>query len=367
MTLNVLHVFKVYLPENVTGIPRVIWELATSLHDAGVRSTVLATGAPRSASPITVDGHVVYLSPRQLKVASTDIALGISRPFRELSKHADIVHYHFPWPVLDVLDLLARPACPTVLTYHADIVGQRLLLPLYRPLMHRLLESVDSIVATSPNYLATSPTLQQFASKATVIPIGIGERPKPPPALVAQWRERVGEGFLLFVGAPRYYKGLRFLVEAARETRLPVVLAGSGMDAKSMQGLPPNVAVAGQVTDLDREALLELSLGLVLPSHLRAEAFGIVLLEAARAGRPTISCSLGTGSSSINIDGVTGLEVPPAHVGALAAAMRRLAADKELSRQLGQHARARFEERFTSAMMGARYLELYRELARGRR
>jgi glycosyltransferase involved in cell wall biosynthesis len=363
VALRVLHVFKVYLPENVTGIPRVIWELATGLVPHGVRSSVLATGKPQTKSPLVLDGHAVHLSPRQFRLASTDISVGAVRLFRELAKDADIVHYHFPWPMLDLLDLFARPSAATVLTYHSDIVGQRLLLPVYRPLMRRLLQRVDRIVATSPNYLATSPTLQQFAAKTTVIPIGIGERQRPSADLVARWRERVGEGFFLFVGAPRYYKGLPFLLEAARATGLPVVLVGAGMAAASIRDLPPNVIVAGQVTDLDREALLDLSLSLVLPSHLRAEAFGIVLLEAARASRAAISCELGTGSSLVNIDGVTGLEVPPADAGALATAMQRLAADPGQSRGLGQKGRERYEEQFTAAMMGARYLELYRELA----
>jgi rhamnosyl/mannosyltransferase len=66
---------------------------------------------------------------------------------------------------------------------------------------------VDRIVATSPNYLATSDVLDKFREKTNVIPIGIDRStyPEPSSTLLAHWRRRFGDRFFLFVGVLRYY------------------------------------------------------------------------------------------------------------------------------------------------------------------
>jgi rhamnosyl/mannosyltransferase len=264
--------------------------------------------------------------------------------------------------MMDLVQLGSRIRKPSVVTYHSDIVKQRGLLQVYRPLMHHFLRQADRIVATSPTYLQTSPVLAQFSGKTSAIPIGLDDAPPPDGERVEAWRARLGERFLLFVGALRYYKGLPFLLEAARETGLPVVLAGSGDDAMVAQAALPNVTSLGQVDEADKLALLSLCTAFVFPSHLRSEAFGVALLEAARAGKPMISCEIGTGTSYVNKDRETGIVVPPADAPALAAAMRTLWSDQALCERLGRAARDRYLGLFTAAAMGRAYKAIYDEV-----
>ena len=77
----------------------------------------------------------------------------------------------------------------------------------------------------------------------------------------------------------------------------------------------------GAIPDEDKVALLTLCYGVVFPSHLRAEAFGVSLLEGAMFGKPMISSEIGTGTSHVNVGGVTGLVVPPGDSAALRAAL----------------------------------------------
>ncbi len=97
---------------------------------------------------------------------------------------------------------------------------------------------------------------------------------------------------------------------------LPVVLVGIGALEKELKKQVQrlnlrNTHFLGTLPDQDKCALLELCLGVVFPSHLRSEAFGITLVEGAMYGKPLISSEIGTGTTYINIDNETGLVAPP--------------------------------------------------------
>jgi rhamnosyl/mannosyltransferase len=361
--MRILHVYKTYFPENVTGIPRVIYELSENLADKGVESHVLALYEKGDEAPLMLGSHIVHRAQRDLHIASTSLSLDVFGKFRELVSGADVVHYHFPWPLGDLLYFAHGRKTPAIATYHSDIVKQRRLLALYKPIMHSFLGRMQKIVATSPNYVKTSPVLARFRDNVSVVPIGISKRMPPDSALFEQWRARLGENFFLFVGALRYYKGLTFLIEAARRTGLPVVIAGEG--TREGWDAPDNVIFTGGISDSDREALLDLCLAFIFPSHLRSEAFGIALVEAARAGKPMISCEIGTGTSYVNANGETGLTIVPADPNALGEAMRQLACSPEMVRQMGTKAQARYEQLFRAETMAEGYLKLYRQLAGG--
>jgi rhamnosyl/mannosyltransferase len=191
--------------------------------------------------------------------------------------------------------------------------------------------------------------------------------PIPSPEKLDFWRSRLGERFFLFVGALRYYKGLDYLLESARSTRLPVVILGGGhleaeLKAQANQLGLTNVHFLGGLSDDDKSALLELCFAFVFPSHLRSESFGISLLEAAMYGKPMISCEIGSGTTYINIAGETGLVVPPRDSVALAAAMTHLWNQPEVAASMGEAAQRRFESVFSSDSMAKSYAEIYRSL-----
>ncbi|OYW19074.1 MAG: hypothetical protein B7Z52_04090 [Burkholderiales bacterium 12-64-5] len=146
-----------------------------------------------------------------------------------------------------------------------------------------------------------------------------------------------------------------------------IVIAGSGPELDRLQALAAahrlnNVVFAQQVTEAEKVSLLERCTALVLPSHLRSEAFGMVLVEAAMFGKPTISCEIGTGTSYVNLGGETGLVVSPEDPAALAQAMRQLAADLPLTTAFGLAARERYSSHFSGEVMGRSYAKLYREV-----
>ena len=370
--MKTLHFFKTYYPDEFGGVQQAIYQLAEGVQAYGWRAEVL-TLTPGKPGTIQHESHQVHRVKRLFKVASTDFAFRALTEFRRLVAEVDLIHYHFPYPLADMAHFFATHSKPCLITYHSDIVAQKYLFDFYQPLMKHFLRSVPVVVATSSNYLASSPVLCDFKEKVRCIPLGLAPVLPPPPELLESWQRRMPERFFLFVGAFRYYKGLDFLLTAAKDLPCPIVLVGAGggeevsLKARvAAEGLD-NVHFLGALPDADKEALLSLCYGFVFPSHLRSEAFGLSLLEAARRGKPLISCEIATGTTYINIHGETGLVVPPADPNALKSALLTLWESPVLATSLGEGAKKRFEELFTGEKMVRAYVDLYRELSEQRR
>lgn len=375
--MRVLHFYRTY-SQTYGGIEQVIHQLCTGTQRLGVTPEVLTLSRDRHSSEINIDGHRVTRVPMDFEIASTGFSRAVFAQFKERAMEADIIHYHFPWPFMDVVHFatqVSRMGKPTVLTYHSDIVRQKLLLHLYRPLMHRFLDSVDHIVASSPNYLASSSLLARYPEKTSVIPYGLDKNstryPVPDTARLDMWRQRLGEPFFLFVGVLRYYKGLHILLDAMQGRNYPVVILGAGsieseLKAHAQRHRLNNILFLGALPDEDKAALLTLCHALVFPSHLRSEAFGISLLEGAMYGKPMISSEIGTGTSYINLNNETGIVVPPSDPAAFRDAMDILWQDPEKAAQMGKRAALRYETLFTAERMASRYLTLYKELLTAR-
>lgn len=367
--MRVLHFFKTYFPETTGGTQQVIFQLCQGGRKNGVENSVLTLSPDPYPADVTVADHRVRRVKENISIASTGFSLQAFRQFKEMAAESDVVHFHFPWPMMDMVHFATRHGRPTVVGYHSDIVRQKTLLAIYTPLMKQFLHSVDRITVASPNYQRTSETLQPFADKTVVIPYGLDRATYPQVSAEKQayWRQRMPAKFFLFVGVLRYYKGLTSLLDALPGTDFPVVILGSGpqeleLKAQAERLQLSNVIFLGHKDDEDKVALLHLCHALVFPSHLRSEAFGISLLEASMYGKPMISCEIGTGTTFVNMDEETGLNVPPDTPPALRQAMQRLWDNEDEAQRFGANALARFERMFTADHMCAATAAVYREL-----
>lgn len=368
--INVLHCYKTYYPDSFGGIEQVIYQLSEGGVQRGISSTVFTlTDNEIGINPSPIENHSSYRVKTQLEVASTPFSLKAFNEFKKLAVKADIIHYHFPYPFMDFLHYGAGIKKPSVLSYHSDIVKQKFLLNLYTPLMNKFLGDVDVIVAASPNYVESSSVLQKFKDKVEVIPYGLDDKfyNTASNEVKAKWQKRYPNGFFLFVGAFRYYKGLHILIEAAKNSQYPIVIIGGGpieneLKEQARTSGVTNIDFLGALSNEDKTALLELSTCLVFPSHLRSEAFGISLIEASLYAKPLISCEIGTGTTFINIDESTGLVVPPANPAALRIAMDRIWSNPLEAKRFGEAAKVRFDQLFTAERMVEQYAKIYENL-----
>ncbi|OJA26970.1 glycosyltransferase [Burkholderia ubonensis] len=374
--MKVVHVYRTYFPDPPGGLQEAIRQIALSTRRYDVESRVFTLSPEPEPTYLARDEALVVRERCWAAPASCDLGgVAAFRRYRELAAWADIVHFHFPWPFADILHLLGRTRKPTVMTYHSDIVRQKWLGAVYNPLMRRTLRTMSAVVATSHAYARTSPILTEYvpSGRLRTIPLGIDDYRDMHHAVPLEQSRPVlkalsGRPFFLALGVLRYYKGLHTLIEAAATVDAPIVIAGSGPEQANLLSLADrlgarNVVFAGQVSDDEKRMLLDSCRALVLPSHLRSEAFGMVLVEAEMFAKPIVCCEIGSGTSYVNEDQVTGFVVPPEQPRALADAVNRLLADDALATRMGKAARARYERLFSGEALGRSYGALYREVA----
>lgn len=368
-SIRVLHFHKTSLPQSIGGIESFIDTLCRASSKYNIRNTVLSLAKEPSKTPINMESYEVHQAKQLFELASAGFSISAIKKFKQLADNADIIHYHFPNPFADILHFICKIDKPTVLTYHSDIIKQRYLLKLYTPLMYNFLNSVDHIVSTSPNYFATSDNLKHHTKKVTIIPIGINTAayPKLNEERIKYWNTRLPKPFFLFIGAMRYYKGLHVALDAISGTDIQLAIAGIGgieadLKHQAQKNRLENVDFLGMISDEDKIALLSLCYGFIFPSHLRSEAFGISLLEAAAYGKPLISCEIGTGTSFVNQHDVTGLVIEPSSSKALKNAMQYLLDNPEKASEFGNNARIRSQTLFTAENQAHSYYKIYKEL-----
>lgn len=371
--LKVLQVYKDYYPPVIGGVEGHINLLAGGLRDRGVKVEVLVSNTRPWLETEILDEIRITKVPQLGRLASAPLNITFHIWLKRLGRDADILHFHFPNPTGEISSLLARLNKKIVVTYHSDIIRQAKLAKLYSPFMRQFLGNSKTIIATSPNYVQSSAVLAQFRDKCKVIPFGIDlTRFEPRSEMVrevAAIRQTYGPAIILFIGRFRYYKGLYTLIEAMKKVRGKLILIGSGPMEEELKNqvaddneLKQKVFFLGELSDQEVVTHLQACEVFVLPSIVRSEAFGIVLLEAMACNKPLVSTELGTGTSFVNQHKKTGLVVPPNNDEALARAINYLLANPEIREKYGKAARQRVEKYFNKEKMVESVIRAYQEV-----
>jgi glycosyltransferase involved in cell wall biosynthesis len=373
--MRVLFLTK-YYPPSEGGIERYGHMLCSDLAAHGIEVEVVAASEENEATREEwIDGVKVYRLRSQMRLSSTPISFGLPFLLKDMVRDFDIIHINFPNPWTDLLYLIIGRSCKAVMTYHSDIFRQKgtlsgLLLQSYHPFIHKVLSGVSAVIASSPNCIKNSPFLSRQASKCRVIPMPVDAASLAEVEVEAIQKERDQFGkFVLFVGRFVYYKGVRHLIEAlshSKAVRLVVVgrgpLEGEYRRLVDELGLRDRVFFVGKIADDRLRALYHACHCLALPSVSHAEGFGMVLAEAMACGKPVISTQLKTGTSYVNLDGVTGYVVPPGDPKALAEKIDILMLDEEIHKRMGLQAKHRAETEFDRPIVTERTIRLYEDV-----
>jgi rhamnosyl/mannosyltransferase len=216
----------------------------------------------------------------------------------------------------------------------------------------------EKIVVFSKEYADSSPVLRDFKGKIAVIPYGVdvNKFKKFDKSRVKELRAIGKPPFFLFVGRLVRYKGLHFLIKAMKNVNGTLFIVGNGPLLANLRSIANDrVHFFTKISDADLVNFYHACDVFVLPSTTRAEAFGIVQLEAMACAKPVISTRLNTGVDFVNKSGIL---VKPADVGALVNAMNSLQ-NKSLRSKVGKAGLERVKKYFSRAQMVKGLLDLY--------
>jgi glycosyltransferase involved in cell wall biosynthesis len=373
--VSCLQISKYYHPVE-GGIERIVSILARGLEKRGANVAILCSGQDWKGSREV--GKIQVTRSRSLGVfASTPITPFFLFNLLEQVNRYDVIHLHLPNPIASLCIAIARPRGKLVLHWHSDIVKQKWLVRVFNPIQEWVLSRADKIIATSPPYIESSPWLKRYRRKVQVIPCCVED------PIASVYKSEVngkvnsiksrflGKKIIFSLGRMTYYKGFNILIEAAMHLGNDVVIliGGTGELLDSYVALAKRLNVVDKVVFLGRIPEEELHSYYMacdlfcLPSLVRSEAFGMVLLEAMAFSKPILATDIfGSGVPWVNVDAVTGKNVPPGDPVKLAAMAESILSQPEISRAMGRAGRKRFEEAFTAEFLVDSVEKLYDSL-----
>ena len=367
------------------GVERVMRDLTEGLSERGIICDMLCaalatdkldekdkTRAKRKGDVTIIKlnrcGRIIVVGA-VAKKAGTMLSPAMIKYLREHKDRYDIIHIHHPDPMAALALRLSGYNGRVILHWHSDIVAQKVLLPLYRPLQNWLIRRAERIVGTTPVYIKESPHLRKAQDKCVCVPIGIKPLNVYPGQGAALRRAFYAKYLIYSVGRLVPYKGYDMLIEAMNylPEEYELFIVGEGPLKKKLQkqiddaGQFQRITLSGRLEEegefLDLYDACDV---FALPSVMKTEAFGIVQLEAFSCGKPVVSTRIpGSGVDWVNEDGVSGLTVPPRNPQALADAIRGICEGEKPWQEYSCGARMRFETLFTRERLIENIIKIY--------
>jgi glycosyltransferase involved in cell wall biosynthesis len=375
---RVCHLGKYYHPAP-GGIESHVRTLAHAQAELGLSVQVYCANHRAGPTSVAADGPVEVTRFRRLATAAKfDVCPELRARLARID--ADILHVHVPNPTMILALLRARPGKPVVVTYHSDLIRQKFLGPLFRPIEWLAYRQVRAILPTSPLYPQGSSFLRAYADRLHVLPHGIDLQPYLEPTPEVQERaariraQYAGDGPLwLCAGRHVYYKGFLNAIRALTRVRGRLLLVGDGPDRQALRGEAHRLGLDDRVIFT---GTLPHYLGLVpyylasdafwFPSNARSEAFGLVQVEAMASGCPVINTQIpDSGVPWVSLHEETGLTVPVDDPVALANAANRLVTEPGLRDRFAAAAQRRAIREFDHRVMAERSLSIYRHVLTG--
>lgn len=364
MLLRVRHL-ACLAPPRMGGIGAAALRLCEGLQERGIQAELavpqVAEGAPTHP--------LIRPWPSYLVLGNG----AIFKSVRALFDETDVVHLHYPFFGVAEFLLLMRPLKPVVVTFHMDaepegwrylfVWAQRKLLQPY------LLGRASKILAASFDYIRSSSasvSLGADPSRWEELPFFVDDAVYVPIAKTPSDRLRV-----LFVGVldrAHLFKGVREALEAiAQVPEAVLTIVGDGDQRAVLEGeakkrgIEDRVVFVGKISTEDLIRAYQAADVLLFPSTNKAEAFGLVALEAQACGTPVIASNL-PGVRTVVKDGETGILVQPGSVSDIVAALKKIRGDAAWREQLGRNARTHVEARFRRSDILDRHVRIYQEL-----
>lgn len=172
-----------------------------------------------------------------------------------------------------------------------------------------------------------------------------------------------GENYVLYFGQLEPWKGVKTLIEAAKElTDIKFVILGTGSAEENLQNFKTefnltNVFFKGFKTGAELRTIIKNSLFVIVPSELY-ENYPYSIMESMAFGKPVIASNIG-GIPELVFDGQTGLLFEKGNVVSLINKIKYLLANRDLIIKYGKNSFEYAKENFNEDTYYSKLLKLY--------
>lgn len=376
MSINVLHIGKFFPVRG--GVERVMFDIAIGLLDTDIECDILCVDNLDPSCDIKKNKDYSKLQNRLIlckknkEIARTMLSLDMISKLKKICKKYDILHIHHPDPMAALALFMSGFKGKVVLHWHSDILKQKYLLKLYKPLQKWLINRADIILGTTPKYIEESPYLQSCQDKTDYLLIGADEVVFDKQKVEDIKNKYAGKKIVFSLGRLVEYKGFEFLIEAARkfDDNTILLIGGDGYLKDKLNeliegnNLSDKVKMLGLLSDSDKLAYIGACDVFCISSILKTEAYAIVQVEAMSCGKPVISTDIpGSGVPWVNKHGVSGIVVQPKSSEDIYNAINSLTKDVSLYEKLSQGAKKRYNDLFRKEYMIKNIYDIYRKLS----
>lgn len=283
-----------------------------------------------------------------------------------LSRKANIIHFHEPFPLGTLGSLLIPKSKKIFLTWHSDIIKQKSIKKFFEYFQKKLCTKAYKIISTSDRLIEFSSVLKQFRNKVVTIPLSINKNDYFDENLNDIKIKDLPNDYVLFLGRFSYYKGIFILLDAIDkiEEDIPFVIVGNGelvdeIKFRITKSKKRILLIDRFVTEDEKKYLLKNSKFMVFPSIYPSEAFGILQLESMVYGKPVINTYLPTGVPWVSVNNESGITVNVNDYEQLAQSIIKLYRNQEMIEILGLGAKERVDNLFLSTVINKQLCTLY--------
>ena len=291
------------------------------------------------------------------------------RYFLEILKIKDdeIVHLHLPnyWALLACCFLQRKTKI--IVHWHSDVIERPILKFFLSPLEKYILTRAERVICTSYNYATYSSQLKFFKRKCEILPIAVDQKvsdfKKLPP--------NASNVKLLNIGRLVPYKNQEFLLDVIKllPEGFSLEIIGRGhlqhyLEKKIQKmGLSKRIKILSDLSDLQLSNKYRNSDIFVLSSNTRAEAYGIVLVEALSFKLPLVTLEIeGSGVCMVNKNHFSGLQSEIGDHEGMAENILKIALVKEKYNRFSQNAFNHYCHNFSKKVYEKKLLKIYKSL-----
>jgi glycosyltransferase involved in cell wall biosynthesis len=285
----------------------------------------------------------------------------------------NIIHVHHAFPISWVARVIKSIyGIPYIITVHGSELPTVQKDKRYHPLTADVLRHARRVV---PNSFWTKEWLyrifgSEYRNQVRVIPGGVDINKFNPDLSTIDVQRKYNlknKRVVLFTGKLTTYKGVEYLVKAAKKIKGDILIMGDGPEKPRLDNMVKennltNVRFGGHLgTSSDLNKLYKLASVFVAPS-VWDEPLGLVILEAMSSKTPVVVTKKGGIPLAVK-DGVNGYFVRSRNATDIADKVNLLLSNEEKRQKMGENARRIVEEKFSWEIIARRFMTMYEKNA----